>query len=387
MISLPCQDVLPIDKLAGAFVDVTNSYKYYWFLAILEQLEKKPNESLMSIDDLALRMLSLVWYPLDFYKLSFGKQDGFKSIAKSVSKLIHINSSPKEPDLFNILKQDIKPVVLNSVYQDIKKLIRYVPYRFQRPFIAEETKGLRDVQVNAKIVSLASKKFTSPGGKIMYLYIENESKIKIHSLWLAYLQRHLYTLRGFIYFEIVRFLQKNNPNVPGLSEKLFSPRERSLRVATKVWEVYLKLNKSYTCPFSFMQVDHNEFSLDHFVPWSYVVHDLSWNLLPIPKRINSSKGNSLPSLSEYLSGFCSRQFHLFNFLLNTNLPFAQTLLEDYVNLFGQDLSSLRTIDEEAFSRRLAETIKPLVQVATNLGFRNEWNYKGSPNFQEIDIEF
>lgn len=36
------------------------------------------------------------------------------------------------------------------------------------------------------------------------------------------------------------------------------------------------------------------FALDHFLPWSFVVHDRLWNLLPADPRANSAKGDHVP---------------------------------------------------------------------------------------------
>ena len=69
---LPYSNNLPIDRLSQCFNDTTNSYKFYWFLAILEEVCQN-QRTILKMSDLALRMVSLVWYPLDYYKLSFGK--------------------------------------------------------------------------------------------------------------------------------------------------------------------------------------------------------------------------------------------------------------------------------------------------------------------------
>ena len=86
MNQLPYHNQLEIGKLSAVFGNTTNSYKFYWFLAILDSMKEK-EDRLISLNELALRMVANVWYPLDYYKLSFGKQDSFKEIAKSVSAI------------------------------------------------------------------------------------------------------------------------------------------------------------------------------------------------------------------------------------------------------------------------------------------------------------
>ena len=56
------------------FSSTTNSYKYYWWYAIL-QLIKENGTDRISFIDISFKMLSLVWYPINYYKISLGKQD------------------------------------------------------------------------------------------------------------------------------------------------------------------------------------------------------------------------------------------------------------------------------------------------------------------------
>ena len=48
------------------------------------------------------------------------------------------------------------------------------------------------------------------------------------------------------------------------------------------------------------------YSLDHFLPWKFVLHDQLWNPIPVSRSANSSKSDSLPSL-RYLEPFVETQ--------------------------------------------------------------------------------
>ncbi|MBS3771079.1 MAG: hypothetical protein KGY69_12590 [Bacteroidales bacterium] len=78
---LPRSPNLHIDKLAAVFNNTTNTYKYYWFLALLDHLPYHSSE--IFINDLAVTMISKVWYPVNYFRLSFGKQD---KIVRAVEK-------------------------------------------------------------------------------------------------------------------------------------------------------------------------------------------------------------------------------------------------------------------------------------------------------------
>ena len=63
MVTLPQSNNLPIEHLAACFDDVTNSYKFYWFLAILEHIREKQSK-IISINDLLIRMVQVCGIPL-----------------------------------------------------------------------------------------------------------------------------------------------------------------------------------------------------------------------------------------------------------------------------------------------------------------------------------
>lgn len=72
MMELPKDERLDVSRRAAVFADTTNSYKFYWFLAILDSLHEN-GQPLISMRELSLRMVASVWYPLEYFKLSFGK--------------------------------------------------------------------------------------------------------------------------------------------------------------------------------------------------------------------------------------------------------------------------------------------------------------------------
>ncbi|MBV9671480.1 MAG: hypothetical protein JO076_01470, partial [Verrucomicrobia bacterium] len=40
----------------------------------------------------------------------------------------------------------------------------------------------------------------------------------------------------------------------------------------------------------------SRYDIDHFLPWSFVTHDLIWNLTPVHKSENVRKSGAIPSL-------------------------------------------------------------------------------------------
>ena len=64
--NLPTSSKLPIKNLSGVFNNTTNSYKFYWFLAILEKL-KTTESGFLLIDELLIEMIASVWYPINSF--------------------------------------------------------------------------------------------------------------------------------------------------------------------------------------------------------------------------------------------------------------------------------------------------------------------------------
>ena len=361
---LPEDDHLDIAKLTAVFADTTNSYKFYWLLAILDGLSAGESDRL-PLRDLSLRMVAAVWYPLDYFKLSFGKQDGFRPIADFVSQHLTVDNRPTAPSLFVQLNRALAPAALTQLHKRVGVLLNWVPYRFIRPFFATETHRLPDQQVNARVTELASQSTRAP-----YHFLDDA--IEVHPAWAAYLRRHGGILRGFAYWHLVRFLQKHNPNVIGLSEKLEKPAERLLNTARKFWKEYLTATPGLVCIYSGQPLTVANLSLDHFLPWSYVAHDQLWNIIPTPKAVNSAKNDWLPSVELYFEPYAAMQFAAFQFHAAQG---HQKLLEDYHVFFAQPLETLQQQPFAWFRERLARQVLPQLQTAQNLGFAYPYEFR------------
>ncbi|MBO0360886.1 hypothetical protein J0X19_23200 [Hymenobacter sp. BT186] len=181
-IPLPEDARLDIAKLTAVFGDTTNSYKFYWLLAILESLEISSNNR-VTLRELSLLMMAGVWYPLDYFKLSFGKQDGFKPIADTISSYLTVDNRPTAPSLLAQLKLSLSSTELEMLYKQVGELLRWVPYRFIRPFFASETRGLPEHKVNGRIAELAATSARAP-------YRLTNGAIEIHDAWADYLRSH-----------------------------------------------------------------------------------------------------------------------------------------------------------------------------------------------------
>jgi len=363
--SLPLYDFLPINILSRCFNDVTNSYKFYWFLSILEHFIET-GEHAIHINDIAFRMISSAWYPLDFFKLSFGKQDGLKIISLYLSSKIVFDHSPNSSSLNEQIISNLSKEEIRILYSKINKLIRYVPFRFLRPFFSNELRGLQDQIVDIKIKDLSNKNILEK--KLPYSF-ENK-KIILNPIWLEYLSSNQIILKGFVKWKLLHFIQKNNPNIFGITEKLDKPIARNMKIAIKYWRSYLNQN-DIRCIFSNQILNKFNISIDHFLPWSYLAHDLNWNLAPTTKEINSSKGNNIPSFNDYFEKFAIMQYDSFKFNYKV---LSENILSEYSLLFCDKLENIYNYSFQIFYDKMSKFYLPQIQIAQNMGFNYGWKY-------------
>jgi hypothetical protein len=258
--------------------------------------------------------------------------------------------------------------------REIRSLANFVPYRFLRPFFAQTLRGAKDWEVNRHIETLAESAFHGSQTPCLYRFVDTaQPGIEIHPDWFEYLGQHLTILTGFCLWQLVNYLQKNNPNVPNIAWKLFEPQARDLRQARTFWNIVLAQAGQLTCIDSGQPLQKGDFSLDHFLPWRFVAHDLLWNLLPTPKPVNSSKSDNLPDAALYFDPFADIQYQAVQAVART--PQAARLLEDYVLLFKVSaIADLQVMPLPKFRHTLYQSIGPQLQIAANMGFPTGWRY-------------
>jgi len=370
MVNLPDARNLPIEHLAASFDNTTNSYKFYWFLAILEHIREEQSP-IIPINDLLARMVASIWYPTNYFRLSFGKQDQLGQIAIQLRTHASLPIDAQRKTIIQTVQE-----CLNSnskLAKAIKDLGKYVPYRFLRPFFARDLVGLEDWKVNKSIEKMASIAFNDAQRPCLYRFVSNPSAaIEIQPEWFVYLNRHLTILTDFCLWNLVNYVQKNNPNTPNVPNKLLEPKQRDTKRARSFWQtVFEKLGK-VTCIYSGQEIHKGNYSLDHFLPWRFVAHDLLWNIIPTPKEVNSSKSDNLPDLQWYFDSFAEIQYKAVKAIASTQ---RVHLLEDHILLFKMSsISDLRELPFEDFRQRLYDSIAPQFHVAANMGFSTGWRY-------------
>lgn len=361
---LPYDQQLDINSLSKLFDKTKNSYKFIFFLAILEHVKKSGLNTPIKVDvsQLIENMLCLSAYPIKYFNLNFGSQDqmAFHLASLGIAELNELTHKAAAT-----LPHKIHHSFQNS---SAKELEKYVPYRLLQPFFSNELKGLKDVEKNDKTFDLANEFFDER--KPLYKLEKCSQKLFIifHPLWLKYLSQNYLIIKAWAEFAWASYLQSKNPNSPNIINKIAPPLARAqLTTQRRVWDEFLQSYK-VTCIYTDEPIHPSTYELDHFIPWSYLGHDQHWNLIPASAVANGQKSNSLPH-ADYFDKFCVIQNRYFNFLQTHN---KRIPCEDYVvglNTSLHDLASPQT-----FNHKLNTTLVNLNSMAQLQGFSPDWKF-------------
>ncbi|WP_414621153.1 HNH endonuclease domain-containing protein [Calothrix sp. CCY 0018] len=374
MYNLPNDDSLDISTLSRLFESTTNSYKYLYFLSLLDILKRENFDivSPISFQEIIVEMLANAWYPHNYFKLSFGTQD------QIANKLDSLQLEITEPILKfrDTDKKLLRTAISNQNINDIVTFIsNYVPYRLIRPFYNEETRRFKDYDVNPAIITLSKNQFDNK--KPLYCFNAEKQKdcnaIILHPDWIKYLEKNYTIVRGWASWEWLKYMQQRNPNIPNVVNKIFMPQKRdSLSKQTKYWQTVLT-HQEIKCIYSQVQLNKDEISLDHYLPWSFVAHDQLWNLIPTTPSVNSSKSNNLPS-QIYFSAFVNLQY--LGLTVSHNNISEKKWLKD-IESFVSDLKVNQAEDLlnlEILTNAYETNLQPLITLASNQGFSANWVY-------------
>ncbi|EDU36716.1 HNH endonuclease domain-containing protein [Clostridium sporogenes] len=341
---------------------VVASYKMYWLFGILEEVTLENTE--IEFNRIVARMIVAAWYPIMQYKLSFGVFDNLQKPINYVALKYGFASNCDESEFLKFLCE--------SEDKELKKMIKdltcMVPYRLLSPFFKDKLKGQNKSSKNKIIQELSVESDTC-----FYKIIkEGKNRILINENWAQYLNENYRVIKSWIYYKLVCFLQKRNPNVPAIAFKLEAPKNRDLASPTKIWKEIIasKEPKDIYTGKDFTKENYEIYgglSIDHFIPWSFVLHDEMWNLVPTFKNINSSKSDKLLNYNRYIDAFCDMQYMAVTHILEKR---KQKDLESYIDVLKIEnfQEYLKYKPKEEFTKKLKQCISPLYQIAENQGF-------------------
>ena len=361
---LPSYHNLDTMHLQRLFDNMSECYKLFWFKAIIDSVAA--GKTLLRYEDLIDNMIADAWYMVTEYKLNLGPKDNLEFAVLEAYKISGLKSNEKRDVVIETIKK------LNDKNLKKKKLVLTynVPYRLQAPFLSFESGKSWD----GPKLKLAERINAHDGLVYNFRDINGlNSLIEVDEVWAKYIQKNYEIISGWIQYNMIIYLQRRNPNVPGISSKLFPPQERNLAKVNKLWKAILEVAPIHEI-YKGIEMTSKDFSIDHFVPWSYVAHDELWNLSPTTRSINSSKSNNLPDWETYFPMLQELEYTAY--ITAYDFPKIQKLyndcLKEHVNSEDIRYKLYRpSIPREEFYFNLEGIVRPVYEAARNMGF-NSW---------------
>ena len=348
--------------LGQVFNNTTNSYKLLWFLAILQMLRRRPAQA-YPLSDILTEMVVTAWHPVCLFRLSLGRQDKLQDAVIQIQ--VQSKLAPAEDPAAVRQFVGTSP----NAQARLAGFSRYVPTRFLTPWFADKLRGEMDNKRERLIPDLALVSQKTPGATPYWF---DADSIRLNESWTTFLVDNMAIVQAFAEHHLALYLQARNPNVPGVVNKLRAPTRRQLSTARQFWHsVRIDLAKAGH-PERFQDIYSQQplgdsFAVDHFLPWSFVVHDLIWNLSPVAPSTNSSKNDGLPALHIYLPRLVKLHFEAINVARK-----RPQHLEDYTECFQMDTEGLLALGVDGLTAKYQAVMAPQAQIAINQGFQSGW---------------
>lgn len=350
-------------ELGTVFRDTTSSYKYYWLLAIIHVLPEF--EAPLPTERLVREMIVRAWAAVALFRLSLGRVDRLQDCVRSLQESSGLPPRSSARRLRSALD------AWGAFPKWADELVRFVPGRFLAswfPQAARETpydrRGSRD------LMAVSDRAFgKADSGPYRLIEMRDRLLVELAPGWRDWLTANQALVLGFAEQQLARYLQARNPNVPGVIKKLELPRRRSLALARIRWaQIIDRAGAGGLVDIFSNEALQERFEVDHFLPWSFVVHDEFWNLAPVNPATNRSKSDHLPALDLYLPRLAGLHADV---LRQRRLPSG--LAEAYAGFFGVSPSQLSGLTQNWIEERYSQLIRPLAQIAANQGFPAHWH--------------
>ena len=310
-------NTLDIEGFSHMMKDPSYCYKFYWLEAIVQLIsEGKKNAA---YDEIINEMISNAWYSvLEFHvHLSGIWGDGRikDSLEKAVQKLHKLSNLPS-----NASNVEIKNKIAEfdkELHGEKMTLTQNVPYKALSGFANKYSEKI-DLNSSSGRMMAYYNRINEIETPLPYSFGEQKGldrKIMFHESWIQMIQDNMAAILGWIQYEKVCWLQNNNPEMPGLVYKLapLDDKMRKLGHVRKLWEGILD-STSIIDVFKDEPIRRDAYDVDHFIPWSFVMNDELWNLMPMDSSLNSSKSNRLPQWEKFFVRFANNQYKMYELI-------------------------------------------------------------------------
>lgn len=364
---------LDIRSFALMLKDPSYCYKFYWLEAIVSLISAGVTDS--TFDEIIDEMICNAWYSVREFHIHLSGlssdgsvRDGLERAVLKLSELSRLPANASKVEIRNEIKRYNK-----ELQKPKEQLTNMVPYRALAGFFmnAGEVVNWDSIRRLTAYIEAFNKDFTA-----LPYTLGTSSKlakeVHFHPDWVRMIQDNTVNILGWIQYEKVRWLQNNNPEVPGLVYKLapMDEKMRKLGKVRKLWDGILECHEIRDI-FTGELMQARKYDIDHFIPWSFVMNDELWNLMPMDSSLNSSKSNRLPQWDPFFKRFSENQFILYQLIQEK--PMIHKL---YEGCWRDNLHSIWAGQElyrpgnsrEYFTEILQKNMQPVYDSAKRQGY-------------------
>ncbi|MGM9959353.1 MAG: HNH endonuclease domain-containing protein [Erysipelotrichaceae bacterium] len=149
---------------------------------------------------------------------------------------------------------------------------------------------------------------------------------------------------------------------------------RKLKNARNLWNEVLKIKPIFDV-FKGEAIIIDNYDLDHFIPWSFVMNYELWNLMPMDSSLKSSKNNKLPIWDLFFDRFADNQFILYETLHERpgmHKLFEARYRDNLHSIWANQELYKKGNSKEEFRYILSKNMKPVYDSARRQGYE-VWN--------------
>lgn len=367
---------LDIEGFSKMMSSPSYCYKFYWLEAIVQLISANRTEAIY--DEIINKMIANAWFPVQEYHIHlsgiYGDGDVKDNLEKAVSRLYELTQLPSNANEIQIMNKLAEFSDDKELHSYKTELTKNVPYKALSGFANKGTEKINLESSAGRMIAYYNK---LSGSELLLPYTFGDDKslkkvVKFNDGWIQMIQDNMVSILGWIKYEKVKWLQNNNPEVPGIVYKLAQDDEKARKLdnVRKLWDAILEIRPVKNV---FMDGDINResYAVDHFIPRNFVMNDELWNLMPMDPIQNMKKNKKLPVWENYFGQFANNQFMMYEMIFEKS-----ELLKLYKQCYKDNLHSIWAIQElyrkgnsaDEFRNILDKNMHPVYDSARRQGY-------------------
>ena len=369
-------NTLDIEGFSKMMSSPSYCYKFYWLEAIVQLISANGTEA--TYDEIINKMIANAWFPVQEYHIHlsriYGDGDVKDNLEKAVSRLYELTQLPSNANEIQIMNKLAEFSDDKELHSYKTELTKNVPYKALSGFANKGTEKINLESSAGRMIAYYNK---LSGSELLLPYTFGDDKslkkvVKFNDGWIQMIQDNMVSILGWIKYEKVKWLQNNNPEVPGIVYKLAQDDEKARKLdnVRKLWDAILEIRPVKNL---FMDGDINResYAVEHFIPRNFVMNDELWNLMPMDPIQNMKKNKKLPVWENYFGQFANNQFMMYEMIFE-----KPELLKLYKQCYKDNLHSIWVIQElyrkgnsaDEFRNILDKNMHPVYDSARRQGY-------------------